>query len=256
MEERYNTNGTSEMDCSDSIKDSHKRKHIDCEEECPASSQDPPTLHVWNMIVSPLRILFENREISHRDLKALIDSLAIACKDSVETFVPPHKGVSKEVYLLWEDQYNNFNIWLLGRLFYVFGCESLSDLHNMSTEAQLTVLRVLETHNQDMFERVLNEYFLCLEDLMECQESNVDYDTSEIKLMRFEPNHEVQCAYIDLTQISVSVRSEATCMVLQGHIIQLFVRFPDTPFPLYNDNTLTSEALSQYSMIFPFPSPN
>nr|CAD7426912.1 unnamed protein product [Timema monikensis] len=211
MEERYNTNG----------------------EECPASSQDPPTLHVWNMIVSPLRILFENREISHRDLKALIDSLAIACKDSVETFVPPHKGVSKEVYLLWEDQYNNFNIWLLGRLFYVFGCESLSDLHNMSTEAQLTVLRVLETHNQDMFERVLNEYFLCLEGentvalvllkllyLMECQESNVDYDTAEIKLMRFEPNHEVQCAYIDLTQISVSVRSEATCMVLQGHIIQ------------------------------------
>nr|CAD7574296.1 unnamed protein product [Timema californicum] len=125
----------------------------------------------------------------------------------------------------------DFNIWLLGRLFYVFGCESLSDLHNMSTEAQLTVLRVLETHNQDMFERVLNEYFLCLEDLMECQESNVDYDTAEIKLMRFEPNHEVHCAYIDLTQISVSVRSEVTCMVLQGHIIQIFStilrEFPD-----------------------------
>nr|CAD7574297.1 unnamed protein product [Timema californicum] len=80
---------------------------ISTEEEFPASSQDPPTLHVWNMIVSPLRILFENRDISHRDLKALIDSLAIACKDSVETFVPPHKGVSKEVYLLWEDQYNS-----------------------------------------------------------------------------------------------------------------------------------------------------
>nr|CAD7569198.1 unnamed protein product [Timema californicum] len=40
---------------------------------------------------------------------------------------------------------------------------------------------------------------------------------------------------------------------------QLFVRCPHTPFPLYNDNTLTSEALSQYSMIFPLlartPSP-
>nr|CAD7430085.1 unnamed protein product [Timema monikensis] len=41
--------------------------------------------------------------------------------------------------------------------------------------------------------------------------------------------------------------------------ILLFVRCPRTPFPLYNDNTLTSEALSQYSMIFPLlartPSP-
>nr|CAD7403580.1 unnamed protein product [Timema cristinae] len=41
--------------------------------------------------------------------------------------------------------------------------------------------------------------------------------------------------------------------------ILLFVRCPHTPFPLYNDNTLTSEALSQYSMIFPLlartPSP-
>nr|CAD7257981.1 unnamed protein product [Timema shepardi] len=32
--------------------------------------------------------------------------------------------------------------------------------------------------------------------------------------------------------------------------VKLFVRCPHTPFPLYNDNSLTSEALSQYSMIF------
>nr|CAD7266351.1 unnamed protein product [Timema shepardi] len=43
------------------------------------------------------------------------------------------------------------------------------------------------------------------------------------------------------------------------HCGKLFVRCPHTPFPLYNDNTLPSEAVSQYSMIFPLlaltPSP-
>nr|CAD7395469.1 unnamed protein product [Timema poppensis] len=61
----------------------------------------------------------------------------------------------------------------------------------------------------------------------------------------------------DIPAAKLAFEEMAELGVPDAHM--LFVRCPHTPFPLYNDNTLTSEALSQYSMIFPLlartPSP-
>ncbi|XP_063235756.1 LOW QUALITY PROTEIN: serine/threonine-protein kinase ATR [Bacillus rossius redtenbacheri] len=208
-----------DIDSDEAGKERQKRKRDDDSfEQNPAV---PPAFCIWEMIVNPLKSLFEDLETSHEDLKALIYSLAKACKDSTDTFYPSGKGVSPPTYELWVQQYTNFDMWLLGRLFYMLGYEKLQYLHAVCTEAQLNILYILQVNHYEIFERILQEYLHYLTDLAELQVQQTLCSRVPVTIERFSSQHDV-CPGLDLTQINVSICDENMCSNLLCHVLQIF----------------------------------
>ncbi|XP_069694965.1 serine/threonine-protein kinase ATR isoform X2 [Periplaneta americana] len=205
-----------EMDVQES--DEEYINHLESSDWVPQPSM-PKSVKIWKLINMPLTSMYKDLDNSLKNLSILIDSVVNTCKGCKSVYLPNRR--EKET----AEHYTAFTTWLLGRLLYLMSSSALSSLLEPSAAAQISVLKLLETHRSKVFVSVITEYLYCLEDIIDVQSGREMEQTLVLK--RFKPN----CSYIlnkelDLTQFEVEITANSdVCVRLQTVIHQIFTTF-------------------------------
>lgn len=85
----------------------------------------PPAFVMWKVLYTTLTTLFKDLDNAQNNLETFANTL-LSSKECTDIFVPRYDiSINFEQNQMIEQKYQGFTTWLLGRFFYILGCENL-----------------------------------------------------------------------------------------------------------------------------------
>lgn len=178
------------------------------------SSENIPCAFMWQVFHNTIMSMFKNIDSAENNLRILVNTI-LTSKEFEETLVPKQYGGERPTV---DRQYEEFTVWLLGRLFYLLSCEKLENSHGLFVEAQVKILDILQMFCSHRQYRMVSEYGGVLSEL--CRVWKRD---GKAELRFFIPDGSVM-SDLDLVPEPVRVETKTTCAVLQKYVAQILSR--------------------------------
>ncbi|PSN55789.1 hypothetical protein C0J52_02468 [Blattella germanica] len=166
----------------------------------------PKCLKLWKMIYMPLQSLYLDLANGLSSADTMLRSIIRSCDSYKDIFIPKKEGTVDA------DNYTDFTTWLLGRLFYLMIMKELRPLFDVSVEAQVEILKLLEQNRNVFFNAMCAEYAEVLLDVTNAER----LFAQDLQLKRFIPRENDSLAeFIDLTQVRVIVNTSEMRRIFQ-----------------------------------------